>query len=320
MTKHYIYFLKTIAIVAVISIHIISNILPWRSGFTFHYLTFLRALVGFCVPVFFMCSGAILLHRDIDYKKSIVKTLKILFTVALLYEIHDILFLEKTIKTAGYNMVMFKHHFHLYYLNMMILIYTLFPILKCFVDNASRKLLEYALIFWCFTSIVLFTLYEFYPFSELTGTPYQIIASVAYGRVGYFVFGYYLDKYKPIKSISFSCLLMAIGIFIGTFGVIFMSGETKNLFLVDGMTIPMAIYSLGIFTFAQNFKYANLKIFAKLSGLTFAVYLFHDFFNIFFRNILPPMSTSITVVTMVVCVTTSSFIFAYILKKLKIMP
>ncbi len=315
--KHYIYFLKSISIIAVILIHIIAGVLYWQHGFNFQVLTFFRVVVGFAVPVFFMCSGAILLHRDIDSKAYIIKTLKILFFVAILYEVYDIIVSNKTPKNALYNLVMFKHHFHLYFLNVMILIYALMPILRCFVLNASRQLLEYALIFWCFTSIILPTLYQFYPFSELTGTPEQIMLSVAYGRVGYFVFGYYLDKYKPIQKISYSVCMSIFAIIFATTGILLMSVSVKNFYFLDGMSVPIAIYATGVFTFGQNFKYSHFKIFEVISGLSFLVYLYHDFFNMIFRRTLPEMSAIKNLIILFICVTISSFLLAYILKNLK---
>lgn len=319
MTKHYIYFLKSISIISVILIHIIAGVLYWQNGLAFQLLTLLRVIVGFAVPVFFMCSGAILLHKDINNKSYIIKTLKILFFVAILYELYDIVFLDKSIKNATYNLIMFKHHFHLYFLNVMILIYALMPILRCFILNANRKLLEYFLLFWCFTSIILPTLYQFYPFSDLTGTPEQIMLSVAYGRVGYFVFGFYLDKYRPITKISFSIIISIFAIIFATIGILIMSKYEKNFYFLDGMSIPIAIYATGIFTFGQNFKYSKLKVFELLSGLSFLVYLYHDFFNMIFRKILPQTTNAIiNLIILFVCVSISSFSLAYLLKKFKL--
>lgn len=327
--KNYIYFLKSISIVAVIIIHILAGVLAWQHGFTFQILTLLRVIVGFAVPIFFMCSGAVLLDRDINYKYYIIRTLKILFFVAILYEIYDIIFLSKSIKSSLVDLIMFKHHFHLYFLNVMILIYILFPILRFFVSNASRKLLEYALLIWCFTAIILPTLYQFYPFSQLTGTPQQLMISVAYGRVGYFVFGYYLDKYKPINNINnnkniYLCILISIiSIAVATCGIILMSTQdAKNFYFLDGMSIPIALYSTSIFIIAQNLKYSNkklVKIIELTASLSLNIYLYHDFFNIIFRKILPQTNPIIHLICLFICVTISSFILAYILnlKKLK---
>lgn len=316
MVKHYIYFLKSISIISVIGIHVIAGVLNWQNGFNFQVLTLLRVIVGFAVPVFFMCSGALLLHRDIDCKKNILKTLKILFIVATLYEFYDIIFREKTIQDTLYNLVMFKHHFHLYFLNVMILIYFLFPLLRNFIVNSNRKLLEYALLFWCFTTILLPSLYQFHPFSELTGTPYQIMLSPAYNRVGYFVLGYYLDKYKPIKNTTLPIIMCILGIISATIGILAMSEIEKNFYFLEGTSIPIAIYAVGMFTFGQNFKYARLKIFGVLSSLSFSVYLYHDFFLMIFRNIIPQSRLMISLSLLYICTIIFSFLFAIVLKVL----
>lgn len=79
-------FLKTLAVIAVVMTHVIGDMLEFQVGSsTWIYGVIINTLVKYCVPVFIMCTGALMLgEKEISVKKIYTKYIP-RFIVALVF-------------------------------------------------------------------------------------------------------------------------------------------------------------------------------------------------------------------------------------------
>ena len=255
--------LKCIAIARVVTVHTSAHGLTfpiasmnWTAGL------FWGSLARGSVPIFLMCSG-LLLDPAYDfnprrfYSKNYVRILVALLFWATVYKIYR-LALAGGITSDGLvaalkDVLLFRHEGHLYYLQIVLLIYALLPILRLFVQHADKRLYIYALCLWYGLGIVYPTLKPFWPFSLLSGIPAQWMLNMTYAAIGYCLLGYYLRRYGPEKR-SIYWLLIAAGflmVFITTYA---MSVRTGSLFsnFFEGMSVPVSLLSIGIYGVCIN--------------------------------------------------------------------
>ncbi|MGI6752674.1 MAG: acyltransferase [Anaerovoracaceae bacterium] len=290
-------FLKTIAIIGVIIIHTCSE--GYQNPIlSFNWLSsvFWGSIMRASVPVFFMCSGALLLNPKKEltisrlYKKNLLKIVLSMFIWALGYKVyhlivagkhslHDILFAFKEV-------ILFNQEFHLYFLQILVVVYVFLPVTRIITKHATKKELKYALAVWFLLGIVYPTIKPFWPFTSLTGIPVQWMINMTYAAIGYGLLGYYLSKnYISLKR---SILFLMIG-FLGVYGgTIFMSVRTETLYqnFLEGMSVGVALLATGLFCLCYNLKSkigekATIVI-TKLSKASFCIYLVHVFWIYFF--------------------------------------
>jgi surface polysaccharide O-acyltransferase-like enzyme len=123
---------------------------------------------------------------------------------------------------------LFRQEFHLYYLQIMIIVYAWLPIVRIFVRHAPKKELQYGLCLWFLLGILYPTVKNVWPLTLLGGISRQWMLNMTYAAIGYGILGYYLKRY-PVKF-RWGAIFAAMG-FSGTFfGTILMSGKTGTLY------------------------------------------------------------------------------------------
>ena len=290
--------LKTIAIFGVVVIHMCGGgynnpilSFDWISS------VFWGSIARASVPIFFMCSGALLLspQREFSlkklYTKNLLRILVAMFVWALAYKGYHLLVAGTLTVSACYHAVkevlLFKHEFHLYYLHILILVYVFLPVTRIFVKHASQKELKYALMVWFVLGIVFPTVMPFWPFRLLSGIPIQWPMNMTYAAIGYGVLGYYLSCYPP-KFPKRAIALSAAG-FAVVFGLtVFMSVKSGSLYqnFLEGMSVGVAMLATGLFGLCQKISLRSdgkvLKGASKVSKAGFCIYLAHVFVMHFF--------------------------------------
>lgn len=296
--------LKMISIFGVLVIHISSSgysDFPIQS-FNWYATAFWSALIRFAVPVFFMCSGALMLDpkKEITpkalYTKYLPRILIALFFWAAAYEAYHLFQLYRaggalppgSIWASFKNLLLFRHHFHLYYLHIIILVYAFLPMTRILIRHASKEQLMYAIAIWFFLGIVLPFAANFYPFTLLSKILARYSINTTYAAIGYGIMGYYLKKYPPRHAYRFG-LLFLLGfciVFCGTVLGSSLRGSLVTNFL-EGMSPGVAFLAIGLFgvvTALFSNKPAGKPV-MKLSAASFCIYLVHDFFNLIFRDL-----------------------------------
>ena len=97
------------------------------------------------VPLFFMCSGALMLCREVSPRRLLTHNLpRILAAMFFWAFVHSLasLFAAGGLTPAGVwdavkRTLLFQHEFHFYYLHILLVVYAFLPALRVFVRSAS---------------------------------------------------------------------------------------------------------------------------------------------------------------------------------------
>lgn len=280
----YMDWLRVLAIITVVGIHVLSKIINTEppEAWEWKLANAIDSALRWCVPVFFMLSGALLLTRKPDepvwsfLKKRLAKAfIPLLFWsgVYLLYRILE----QGRSYTVGEALTLFLTddiYFHLWFLYTIIGLYLMAPFLRILVDRMSKRTFEYFLLFW-----VIFTV--FMPFvNKFLGFDIAFSAGMFEPYIGYFMLGAYLFLY-PIPK-KFLPLLGAAAIFgyfstyLGTESLTEYKGELDEFFYEHYRPNSLAI-TLFIFT---AFQYLNPlmkahRFITSMSTATLGIYVIH---------------------------------------------
>lgn len=279
--------LKCIAIIGVIIIH--ACYYGYELG-SFHWLSsvFWGSIVRASVPIFFMCSGALFLGRGEPFsmKKLFTRTLPriiiALFLWAFVYKLYR-LGISGSLNGASLfhafkEVLLFNHENHFYYLHITIILYLLMPLAELIAAKASRRLLEYLLLFWFVFAILYPSVSGLWPFSLLFGIPKQYAVNMTYGSVGYALLGYYIKAYPPRKLIS--ALSASLGFIIVFGGTVLFSMRNGSLYegFLSGMSPGVCLLGAGIFGLFCGVERPSAP-FGKgveyVSKASFCIYLSH---------------------------------------------
>lgn len=279
---------RTMAIAMVITIHIAgsSMYLPVGSA-DWWGATFWSVVARPAVPLFFMCSGALMLGRDISLKRlyghNMARIIVAMLVWALGYQLVD-LFSNQLNPTglwsAVKNTLTFNHEFHFYYLHILILVYAFIPITRVFVRSASRRDLEYLLIFWLITGILFPLLQSFPPFSLIYTVGLWYKMNMAYSAIGFGVLGWYLKRYGGELAPRWYVLAWAMGLAV-TFGgtaVFSLRGGALDERFLEGMSPGPMLMALGLFGLMANWEKwpaPVVRVSRRLARSAFCVYLIH---------------------------------------------
>lgn len=325
--------LRVITIIAVVFVHTASplvtnfGLLP---GELWNFANFYDAIARFCVPVFVMISGALMLNREYEigsfFKKRFVRIgLPFLFwsICYVLYSVfirtnyyqerHFFDVIKKIIRS-----VYFGSAYHLWYVYMLFGLILIIPILNAWIIKAKRKEIHYFLLLWIITLL----------FKNLSLENYKPKIELFYfsGYVGYLVLGYYLSivEIKNIKKWkTISLLFFILGSFItfyNTYWFSALNGKIESS-LYDFFSFNVLLASIGIFMFFRLsifFNYSSNVIFREVSRFSYGIYLVHvlvlwvlDSFGINAYMINPILGIPITVL---LCVSISTIIIKVINK------
>ncbi len=287
MKKRVLYFdvLKVVAVFFVILIHVVSEY--WDTininSNSFIGLSFLDSLSRFCVPIYFMVSGALFLReeKEITIKdvltKYIPRILIIFIFWNLAYSFLNILILgDKTISfkeilTVLSNTVLGKGIFHLYFLPILMGFYLCLPVLKLITKKENKDILKYLILLL----FIFISLNKLLNYALNTKISYSILFG---GYLIYFIIGYYLNTFeindRNKRIIYLSSILGFVITFAGTIICSRLFGKTEVFF--NYLSFNVILYSSGVFLFAKNkIKKFNEKVLNILTSTHFGIYLIH---------------------------------------------
>lgn len=296
--------LKCISCVGVIIIHTASlgfstyivRCFNWTSSAVW------SCLFRFCVPVFLMCSGALLLdpQKELGIRRILthyfLRILLVLMFWSLAYEFYFIaakLLLYGEYEPGAWlkaivRVLTFRHYFHLYYLQMLLIFYLFLPALRVFVANAPRSVFRYILLIWFIFGILFPYLWKFEPMASNTGVPAQYPISNTYAAFGYALLGWYMRS----AGIRREQLWRYVGVFALGFAIVFggtlafsLALDTPYSGLMEGMTPGVALMAAGLFgaVYALSEGKGPMPRVARAAKASFCIYLIHHFFILAFR-------------------------------------
>ncbi len=279
MRIYYLDSLKVLAIFAVILIHSAANALYANSPDTplFVYANALDSLSRFCVPVFFMASGAVLLSRDYDiwqfYKKRLFRIIPVLVFWSLVYLLFRVFVKDEEMGVLKAITIFFGGHvyYHLWFLYTIIVLYLLSPFMRRLVLSLSSVEATILFALWFVMAVAM-------PHAEAVmelkfGFAYRELGAYS----GYFMLGYYLSRIEFRRPVVFLSLFIvsssAIFYLTGYFSL--QKGELFAAFY-DYATPLVFLQAISMFALFKSFETAkSLEYIAKLSPLVFGVYLLH---------------------------------------------
>ena len=306
--------LKLAACAGVIVIHCSGYGLTLFEAGSFDWLAcaFWDSLARFAVPLFFMCTGALMLDparrltgRDI-FRRYFLRVLVILLVWAWLYYVYGVVgtyiftgWLEPDwLLNSVVHTLCFDHHMHLYYLQILLLIYALLPVLRALVRGATERELNWALIVWAALGIVWPLLKLWPPISWMGGITPQYPLNMCWAAAGYALLGQVMNTREPGRAGRWAALFV-LGFAVTFGGTVLLSLAEGELFLgfMEGMSPGPALMACGLFGAARS-RFAGRESSprtARLVKASFCVYLAHHAFVMAFRQlgfdltIMPPL-------------------------------
>jgi len=277
--------LRALATLAVIVLHVSSSVLyefEKVSNFDWWTGNIYDSLVRWCVPVFLMVTGALLIpkqHTSDSYRISefIQKRMgKILMPFAFWSFIYLVILIYKHIMYANeigsLNIIQIILHgssYHLWYIYMLLGVYIVLPLISKKIQTISDKSLFFIMLFW---SLILGL--NYIPNFHLSPAVHVFV-----GYVGYTIFGYYLSK-KNISNII-AILFFLVGFSVTAFGTFELSNQQHsfNDLLYKYTTPHIAIMAAGIFILVKNNMISENIWLAKIKNIiaqhSLGIYLIH---------------------------------------------
>jgi len=282
--------IKTVAILGVITVHLSANTVIYGAIGTAEWVIALlwRCLSGACVPLFFMCTGALFLTEEKTfsikklYSKNIVRLICAMLFWAMAYKVWNLLSANDLTVSSFMNallqVIRFEQQPHLYFIHIMLLAYALLPVLKVFVTKAEKRHLVYALAVWFVLGILAQDIRHYF---TLGGIPAQWPLNMAWSSLGYILLGHYLSRYGLKKGVA--ALMGAAGfcvMFFGTAFLAFAKGSSTDRFL-SGMGTGACLLGAGAFALlyksAQSLGEKASRFCTCVSKASFCAYTSHMF-------------------------------------------
>lgn len=286
---HQIDLVKSLAIWMVLIIHTCYFSDPVSSAPFVSNLLW-RVLAGSAVPVFLMCSGALMLRPEKTltlhklFFRSLLRFVLAMLFWAMVYKAQHLWqagqLTPAALFTALKEVLVFNQEFHLYYLHIMMLIYLLLPVLRLIVREGNETVLRYLLALLFLFGILAPTVKPYWPFTLVEGIPTQWVMNMTYAAIGYCLLGWYLRVHPLSKAVS--AALFAAG-FVFTFALTYWfsarQGSLDGRFL-EGMTLGPCLMAAGLYGMLLQAKPTGRaeKLVTELSRGSFCVYLSHVFF------------------------------------------
>lgn len=295
--KEHIIYLDVIRVVAcffVIIVHVSANHLGIHpvTSINFQLSAVYNTLSITSPAIFFMISGALFLNpksKDIPVRKL---WCKYIFRMAVSYVFWSYLFTLiiwfphytwslETLKLYIKEFFVGVPMYHMWFIPAIIAIYMILPLLKpAFADQGRCR---YFLMLFLVFQIIIPTILKFdIPYHDILNNLYSRIPFVmCIGYLGYFVLGYYLsakDFSKRIRYIIYAVGILGIVTAFVLNGYISVSRNTNKLVLSDLFALNSALFAAAVYVAFRYipWKRGRLTTFvAKLSGLTFGIYLIH---------------------------------------------
>lgn len=283
-------FIRVISIFAVVLLHISAALvveIKDYSSYKWIIGNFFDSFVRWCVPVFIMLSGYLLLQKNKLNEKPATFYKKRFFRLGFPILVWSIFFLiwgiiKTTIKgveepTLFNNIVLplltGTPHYHLWFLFMIICLYLVTPLIRKLVLVLSTKeLWTYTIIFLIISSVE--TFYE--------STKYKPFFLNFIQYIPYFILGYliskvtYSKKYFTYSTIIF--IFSNITTFVGTY--YFVNNFDNNQYILyNYLSITTVIASITIFYILLNVNISKqIKKLSLIAPMTLGIYIIHPLF------------------------------------------
>jgi surface polysaccharide O-acyltransferase-like enzyme len=280
--------LRVLATFSVIVLHVTAGILhKYGSATNFNWMVgnIYDSAVRFCVPVFLMLTGTLLLGKEIEINDFLKKRFSRILVPFIFWSCIYIVIKLKTrwqsgedmsiISLAEYIFIQFRDGaaLHLWYVYMVLGIYLFIPVLNKWVMSSTEKELLYFIFIWLFVLII--------NIPQLVFIKPVIDFSYFSGFIGYPVLGYYLSRFFNYKNTrGFALLFIIAGISVTITGTWLLTKRDSvfNESFYNYLSPNVLLASAGIFLFFKSFENRNNKlnpVINFIAAYSYGIYLSH---------------------------------------------
>lgn len=277
-------YLRVFAIFAVVCVHVVSKVVgtePYGEE-AWHIGNVIDSGLRWCVPIFFMLSGALLLTSDKDesvgafLKKRLAKVLIPLVIWSLIYLIYRSIELNEQFAISDViRLILIDDvYYHLWFLYVIFGLYLMAPFLRILVKHMNQKMFMMFLLFWFAISGLLPFIPKYFGFEP------ALTAGLFQPYIGYFLLGAYLVLYPlPRKSLAILGVLSVIGYGItvwGTADLTLSKGELDE-FYYEHYRPNQIFISVFVFVLFQQLdsRLKRSRLIEQLSLSTLGIYVIH---------------------------------------------
>lgn len=287
---------RVVSILAVVFLHVAASVVTGRDvGSTdWWYGNVYDSLVRWCVPVFIMISGALLLGGDkresagAFYRKRMTRIfvpLVVWTVVFLLWRGEQAAFSvdELSLASVVRRIASGKPHYHMWFLFMIVSLYLFTPFIRILVRHAARAEL------WLLAGLLFAVAALHEAAGVLVDRGVSLFVSWFLSYLPYFLCGHLIatsDRTVPagvlLAVFTGSVLLTALGCYL----LAGARGLREGLYFYAYLSvtvIPMSVSMMWLLKM-RSFDRASGRLFRRLSGLTLGVYLIHPVFLEAFRR------------------------------------
>ncbi|MFZ4457172.1 MAG: acyltransferase [Bacteroidales bacterium] len=274
--------LRFVATVGVILLHTSAGLLSLYGKVPQDYWLiglFYNALTRFCVPMFVMISGALLLSKEykaIDFfRKRFTRILLPFLFYSVIYLVYNLIIRllyghhNSTHDTIHWLIYKIKGgvSYHFWFVYMILGLYLIIPIIGHWVRNRSQKQLIILLILWFSYNLM-----------QLFGLKITFLFSQTLDYAGYLILGYYLAN-KDFENTHWA---KTVGIILFSSGylvnVVVLASHSKNNQLYSNFSPTIVAMAIGAYLFIKNANLENqfwIKIRTIVCQYSFGIYLIH---------------------------------------------
>jgi len=243
--------------------------------------------VRFCVPIFLMISGALILSKNYEsigeyLKKRVLRILFPFLFWSIIYIAKGAFFKFNHgecltfIEILKFTFISLKYgaDYHLWYIYLIIGLYLFFPIVGKWISKSNKYEIKYFIGIW------LITIFAHLPFVKIL-IP-NIEMSYFSGYIGFPILGYYLSKttFNINGKKAIYILFILTGILITIFGTFFVTKHTGSFRggFYDFLSPNIILVSIGVFLLFKDFVKPSTRtstVVLFFSKYSYGTYLIH---------------------------------------------
>lgn len=292
--KSYLDYLRITSTVSVIILHVAAT--KWYSTdvstIQWQIFNFYDSIVRWCVPVFVMISGALFLSKPVSINKIYSKYISKLLVAYCFWSIICFLFMDvKTSNIIALLSNLISGAYHMWFIPFIIGLYMCIPFIKSIIDKGYIK--YYLMLVIIFVFIIPFFLKILQDFGTDTFDPIvksinsilqDMHLDILSGYIGYFLLGYFLDKFRLRKRNRI--VIYILGVFGGILTVAldsFLAQKTQQPCgsYYGDLNLNVFFESISVFVLFKHMEFKANRYVILVSKYCFGVYLVHAIIIVF---------------------------------------